>query len=76
MGSTSNSSLQPLILHASASGPNPTKVAILLEELNLPYTNKIYEFAELKKEPYINLNPNGRAPTIQDPNTGVTIWEV
>lgn len=21
------------------------------------------------------MNPNGRAPTIEDPNTGITLWE-
>jgi glutathione S-transferase len=31
--------------------------------------------AEIKQEPYIQLNPNGRVPTIEDPNTGITLWE-
>lgn len=29
----------------------------------------------VKKEPYISVNPNGRTPAIQDPNTGLTLWE-
>ena len=57
-------------------GPNPWKIAILLEELGLKYELKLLEFPELKKEPYESLNPNGRVPTIQDPNTGLTIFEV
>lgn len=31
--------------------------------------------ADLKKEPYESINPNGRVPAIEDPNTGVTIFE-
>lgn len=70
------SSLEPIKLHAHASGPNPWKVAIVLEELSLPYDMHLYsDMAELKKEPYTLLNPNGRVPTIEDPNTGITLWE-
>jgi glutathione S-transferase len=29
----------------------------------------------MKKEPYESLNPNGRVPAIEDPNTGITLWE-
>ena len=32
-------------------------------------------YAALKEKPFTNLNPNGRAPAIEDPNTGLTIWE-
>lgn len=31
--------------------PNPAKVAVILEELGLPYTGKYLELAELKAEP-------------------------
>lgn len=71
-----NSSLQPLILHAAPRGPNPWKVAIILKELDIPYKTVIYDFPDLKKEPFITFNPNGRAPALQDPNTGVTLGEV
>ncbi|RYO75308.1 hypothetical protein DL764_010478 [Monosporascus ibericus] len=30
---------------------------------------------ELKSEPFINFNPNGRAPAIRDPNTDLVLWE-
>jgi glutathione S-transferase len=50
-------------------------VAIILEELGVPYTITNVELADLKKEPYTTVNPNGRVPAIQDPNTGVTLWE-
>lgn len=53
-----------------------SKVRIVLEELEIPYTNELLSFAELKKEPYVSINPNGRVPAIQDPNTGITLWEV
>ncbi|KAA8571874.1 hypothetical protein EYC84_001828 [Monilinia fructicola] len=31
--------------------------------------------ADLKKEPFEKLNPNGRVPAITDPNTNITLWE-
>jgi glutathione S-transferase len=33
------------------------------------------DFSELKKDPFESLNPNGRVPAIEDPNTGITLWE-
>ncbi|KAI9710324.1 MAG: glutathione S- transferase, nitrogen catabolite repression regulator [Bogoriella megaspora] len=67
--------VKPITLWSHASGPNPWRVAIILQELGIPYENKFIDFGELKKEPYISLNPNGRVPTIEDPNTGFTIFE-
>ncbi|KAH8805994.1 glutathione S-transferase [Xylogone sp. PMI_703] len=66
---------KPIVLHGSSTGPNPWKVVILLEELELPYEMKLYDYAELKKEPFLNLNPNGRVPAIEDPNTGIILAE-
>lgn len=68
-------SLAPITLHSHAGGPNPWKVAFILEELNVPYTQDIHEFSELKKQPFVNVNPNGRVPAIEDPNTETTLWE-
>jgi len=67
------SSIKPITLYTHATGPNPWKVAIILKELDLPYEEFFMEMADLKKEPYQKLNPNGRVPTIVDPNTGITI---
>lgn len=36
----------------SSQGPNPWKVAIILEELKLDYETKIMDFGDLKKEPF------------------------
>jgi glutathione S-transferase len=52
------------------------KVVTILEELKLPYTMKTVEFTKVKSDEYVKLNPNGRLPTIVDPNTGITLWEV
>ena len=60
-----------LILSASKR-----KVATLLEELSIPYHWRTMEFNEVKEESYLKITPNGRLPAIQDPNTGVTLWEV
>jgi glutathione S-transferase len=56
-------------------GPNPPKVAILLEELNVPHEIVNISFPDLKKPEYLAINPNGRMPSIQDPNTDLTLWE-
>ncbi|KAB8301360.1 hypothetical protein EYC80_003237 [Monilinia laxa] len=66
---------EPITLYGHATGPNPWKVAIILEELKIPYTTKFMEMADLKKEPFEKLNPNGRVPAITDPNTDITLWE-
>jgi glutathione S-transferase len=67
---------KPIKLYYHASGPNPSKVAIILEELGVPYETQNVDFKEIKQEPFINVNPNGRVPAIEDPNTGVKVWEV
>lgn len=75
----STNSLKPLLLHAHSTGPNPYKVAITLEALNLAYTVKLWDFsstaAGVKGEAFTKINPNGRVPALEDPNTGVTSWE-
>lgn len=65
-----------LTLHGHAMGANPWKVAIILEELGISYKHKLWAFPDLKKEPFESLNPNGRVPALEDPNTGVNIFEV
>jgi glutathione S-transferase len=68
--------LKSMILHSHRIGSNPWKVAIILEELDLPYKHRFIAFKDMKTDAYEALNPNGRVPTLEDPNTGVTIWEV
>ncbi|EXJ89223.1 glutathione S-transferase [Capronia epimyces CBS 606.96] len=70
-----SSSLQPITLYAHGGSPNPLKVAIILEELSVPYKIVNLSSAELKQEPYTTINPNGRVPAIEDPNTGISLWE-
>lgn len=72
--------MQPLLLHAHASGPNPIKIAIALEALNTPYNVKLWEFGNdrekgVKGEVFLRINENGRVPALEDPNTGVVSWE-
>ncbi|KAF2163269.1 hypothetical protein M409DRAFT_68564 [Zasmidium cellare ATCC 36951] len=66
---------KPIKVYGHASGPNPWKVIIILEELRIPYEIEYMDFGDLKKEPYLSINPNGRTPSIQDLNTGITLWE-
>ena len=50
---------QPIVLYAHATvAPNPWKVAIILEELEVEY--RIEYVGDVKKSPYIEKNPNGR----------------
>lgn len=70
-----SSDLQSIQLYGSG-GPNPPKVAMILEELGLPYTVNPVARDKIKSAPYTDINPNGRLPSIIDPNNGnLTIWE-
>lgn len=70
-----SSDLKPIKLYGSA-GPNPPKIAMILEELSLPYEVIPIAFSDVKSQPYIDVNPNGRLPSIIDPNANdLTIWE-
>ncbi|KAF2477673.1 glutathione S-transferase [Lindgomyces ingoldianus] len=69
-----SSQLKPIKLWGKG-GPNPPKIAILLEELELPYEVEDISFPDLKKPEFLAINPNGRMPAIYDPNTDLTLWE-
>lgn len=71
-----NNSTIPLELWGHWGAPNPFKVVTILEALRLPYNTHLLELSEVKQESYIKLNPNGRLPTLKDPNTDVTLFEV
>ncbi|KAF2817278.1 glutathione S-transferase [Mytilinidion resinicola] len=71
----STSNLQPIQVWG-LGGPNPPRVAIILEQLKLPYTITALPLSEVKKPEYLAINPNGRIPAIRDPNNGnLTLWE-
>ncbi|KAL3496390.1 glutathione-s-transferase theta, GST [Aspergillus germanicus] len=67
--------MQPFTLYSHPLGPNPWKVAIILSALDLPYTTIMVGFENVKKSPFIDINPNGRLPALTDPNKGITLWE-
>ncbi len=52
-----------------------TRKSSRLKELGLPYDIIPIPFSDIKKPEYLAINPNGRLPAIQDPNTGITLWE-
>jgi len=56
----------------TAATPNGWKAAITLEELELPYTVRRIDFDKREqKEPwYLEINPNGKIPTIVDHDNG------
>lgn len=69
-----SSNIKPIKLWGKG-GPNPPKVAILMNELHLHHEIVPISFPDLKKPEYLAINPNGRMPSIQDPNTDLTLWE-
>lgn len=82
IGTHSSPLLNPLNLSSNTSkafpnSPNPWKVAIILEELQIPYQIIRLSMFEVKKKPFTDLNPNGRTPVIIDHNNGdFVLWEV
>ncbi|OOF99005.1 hypothetical protein ASPCADRAFT_204676 [Aspergillus carbonarius ITEM 5010] len=68
------SSILPLTLYGKG-GPNPPRVAIILNELSIPYTTIPIPLSTVKQPSYTAINPNGRLPALHDPNTNLTIWE-
>ncbi|OAP62040.1 hypothetical protein AYL99_04243 [Fonsecaea erecta] len=76
----SSSTIKPLLLHAHHNGPNPIKIAIALEFLQVPYTLRLWQGGDdpehgVKGTAFLKINENGRVPALEDPNTGVTSWE-
>ena len=73
------SSIKALILHAHGTGPNPYKIAAVLEFLDLAYEVKLWQFGDgpggVKGPKFTKINENGRVPAVEDPNTGVVSWE-
>lgn len=63
------------------SGPNPLKVAILLERLGKAYDIVPLDFSDdakngVKGAEFLKLNPNGRVPALVDHTNGdFTVWE-
>lgn len=70
-----SSTIKPITLWGGVLGPNPGKVYMILKELGLSFIHIDIPFADIKGPEYTKHNPNGRLPTIYDPNTDLTIWE-
>ncbi|KAI1333067.1 glutathione S-transferase [Xylariaceae sp. FL0255] len=66
---------KPIKIWLTPPGPNPWMVVVICEKLGLNYEFEVFEFKDIKSMPFIGINPNGRVPAIEDPNTGVTLWE-
>ncbi|CZS93271.1 related to theta class glutathione S-transferase [Rhynchosporium graminicola] len=70
------SQMKPLRLYGGILGPNPGKVAVLLTELRVPFETVTIPISDVKNPEYTAVNPNGRLPTLIDPNNGrIKIWE-
>lgn len=69
-----SSTLKPIKVWGRG-GPNPLKVAFILEELSIPYEIVPIPISDVKTPEYLAVNPNGRLPTIYDPNTEIKLWE-
>jgi hypothetical protein len=69
------SQLKPLVLYAHENGPNPFKIAIALEHLDVSYIIKLWEGGDdpvkgVKGATFVKINENGRVPALEYPNTG------
>ncbi|PYH85731.1 putative glutathione S-transferase [Aspergillus uvarum CBS 121591] len=72
---SASASLAPIKVWGKG-GPNPPRVAILLAELGLPHEIIALPLTQVKDPAYVAINPNGRLPTIQDPNNDdLIVWE-
>jgi glutathione S-transferase len=58
--------LRPIELYYQTGRPNPIKVRIILEELDLPYEVKMVASEDIKASSYTHINLNGRLPSIVD----------
>lgn len=77
---TANERNEPMILfnHVGLHMPNVWKICFLMKELNLQCKMEFLDFNknEQKQSPHIDFNPNGRIPTLVDPNNGnFPVWE-
>ncbi|KAI1440242.1 glutathione S-transferase [Annulohypoxylon stygium] len=66
---------KPIRVWLTPTIPNPWKVVLVLNELQVPYEIVAFRFDDIKKPPFVNLNPNASVPAIEDPNTNVVLWE-
>lgn len=69
-----SSQIKPIKIY-DKTDPNPLKVTIIFMELHIPHEIISVPFSEVKGVEYVAINPNGRLPSIHDPNTGITLWE-
>ncbi|GKZ49067.1 glutathione S-transferase, nitrogen catabolite repression regulator, partial [Aspergillus brasiliensis] len=53
---------KPITVWLTPPGPNSWKVITILEELQVPYVIHSFKFDDVKKPPFIEINPNGRVP--------------
>ena len=64
--------MKTLTLHAHPHGPNPVKVAIVLEILKIPYEVKLWDFGNadngVKGSIFTKINENGRVPALGMPS--------
>lgn len=58
-----STNLEPLVQHEHQKGPNPAKVAITLEVLQVPYAVKPWQFGDapngVKGPAFTKITPNG-----------------
>lgn len=68
--------LLPISVYGDISGPHLCKVVLVLKELGLAYGLKVLDLASLRDDPNPPSAMNRAVPAIEDPNTGVMLWEV
>lgn len=68
--------IKPLKVYGEIWAVNSFKVMIVLKVLGIPYEVVDIPFSDVKSPDYVKVNPNGRLPSLVDPNNNdFTIWE-
>ncbi|KAI1332007.1 glutathione S-transferase [Xylariaceae sp. FL0255] len=66
---------KPVCVWITTQMPHPWKVILILAELKLPFEIMVFRTEDTEEPPFSTLNPNGSIPAIEDPNTGIVLWE-
>lgn len=73
---TSTPVMKPVKVYGDIIGPHLCKVVLVLKELGLPYVLKILDHSTVDRDPYAPTALTRGIPALDDPNTGLTLWEV
>lgn len=68
--------MKPLKVYGDIIGSHLCKVVLVMKELGLPYVLKILDHSTADRDPCAPTALTKGIPALDDPNTGLTLWEV